>query len=128
MNIFDKYRKLIIEIVESNKKKLNIKNTDNYKGVTVETPPVKFNYDLSCNISLVLAKTNNLNPNTLAKELGNLFEKNLDGIEKIETRGPGFINIKLTNLSIQKIIQEIYRNKESYGTQRITFNSNQIFA
>ena len=124
MNIFDKYRKLIIEIVESNKKKLNIKNTDNYKGVTVETPPVKFNYDLSCNISLVLAKTNNLNPNTLAKELGNLFEKNLDGIEKIETLGPGFINIKLTNLSIQKIIQEIYRNKESYGSSQSNKNYN----
>ena len=115
MNIFDKYRKLIIEIVESNKKKFNIKYTDDYKGVTVETPPIKFNYDLSCNISLVLAKSNNLNPNFLAKELGSLLKKNLDGIKKIEIFGPGFINIKLTDLSIQEIIQEIFRKKESFG-------------
>ena len=44
-------------------------NTPNYifktvplKNINLEVPPVEFNCDLSCNISLVLAKSNKLNP------------------------------------------------------------------
>ena len=56
MNIFEKLKKDIIDTVEQNKKNLNIKLNDNYKGVVVETPPKEIKYDLSCNIALVLAK------------------------------------------------------------------------
>ena len=37
----------------------------------------KFNFDLSCNASLVLGKSNNLNPQSLAKQLKNLFENEI---------------------------------------------------
>ena len=66
------------------------------KGIVVESPPIEFDFDLSCNISLVLGKINKLNPRDLGNEIKELILKNLDDFEKIEIAGPGFLNFKFT--------------------------------
>ena len=48
-------------------------NLDNLKNVNLEVPPDHFNFDLSTNISLVLAKNNKLNPSDLAKNIKELL-------------------------------------------------------
>ena len=69
MNIFEHYLSEIKDCVLRHKKNLDLINLDNLKSVNLEVPPEKFNFDLSCNISLVLAKTNKLNPKDLAIKL-----------------------------------------------------------
>mgnify|MGYP007000059998 len=62
MNIFDHYQKKILSIVKKNKDKLNLKKLDNFKGVVLESPPDNFDFDISSNLALILAKLNGLNP------------------------------------------------------------------
>ena len=44
-------------------------NLNYFKGITVESPPSEFNFDLSCNIALVLGQINKINPKNLAEEI-----------------------------------------------------------
>ena len=60
MNIFKVYSNKIINLVDQNKKKLGINEVNKYKGVTVENPPVEFDYDLSSNICLILSNISSL--------------------------------------------------------------------
>ena len=110
MNIFEYYLSKINKLVISHKELLKLKNLDNLRSVNLEVPPEKFNFDLSCNIALVLAKSNKLNPQNLSIELKNLFKKEIKNFDKIEIAGPGFINIKLSKAAIIENINSILKN------------------
>ena len=56
MNIFENYLSKINKIILDNKKYFKFKNIENLNNVNLEVPPEHFNYDLSTNVSLVLAK------------------------------------------------------------------------
>ena len=75
MNIFDNYLSKINEIISDNKKLLKLTTLDNLVNINLEVPPDHHNYDLSSNVSLVLAKTNKLNPMNLASEIKGLLQK-----------------------------------------------------
>ena len=62
MNIFENYLSKINKVILDNKGILNLENLDLLKNVNLEIPPEKFKFDLSTNISLVLAKANRNNP------------------------------------------------------------------
>ena len=62
MNIFEHHLSEIRKIILSEKDSLKLKDIENLKGVNLETPPEQFNFDLSCNIAMVLGKSNNMNP------------------------------------------------------------------
>ena len=49
MNIFVNHFKEIENLVLKNKSHLNLNNIDNLKNVSLEIPPSRFNFDLSCN-------------------------------------------------------------------------------
>ena len=72
MNIFENYLTKINSIITENRDLLDLKNFKNLKSVNLEVPPEKFNYDLSTNVSLVLSKENQKDPNTLANEIKKL--------------------------------------------------------
>ena len=78
MNIFENYLSKINKVIRDNKDSLNLVNLDNLKNVNLEVPPDHFNFDLSTNISLVLAKNNKLNPSDLAKNIKELFLININ--------------------------------------------------
>ena len=118
MNIFKYYLSEIHNLVLNYKDDLNLKNLDNLDNVILEIPPEQFNFDLSCNISLVLAKENKLNPKTLATQLKNLFENQIKNFEKIEIAGPGFLNIKLSKTALIDNINLILNNKKDYGSKK----------
>ena len=109
MNIFNIYASKIIDLIKKNKKILKINEFNNFKGITVENPPEKFDFDLSCNICLILAKINNLNPKELATNFKKIILKEIKDIENIEVAGPGFLNIKLSKKAIQYLITEIFK-------------------
>ena len=56
MNIFENHFKEIENLVLKNKSHLNLNNIDNLKNVSLEIPPSQFNFDLSCNIAMVLGQ------------------------------------------------------------------------
>jgi arginyl-tRNA synthetase len=117
MNIFEHYLSEIKDCVLRHKKNLDLMNLDNLKSVNLEVPPEKFNFDLSCNISLVLGKSNKINPNNLAAQLKMLFENEIKNFEVIEIAGPGFLNIKLSKLAMLKNINLILENNKDYGSK-----------
>ena len=124
MNIFEEYLNLIKKLILKNQKKLKLENLNEFKGVVVEIPPANFDYDLSSNVCLILAKSNNIDPKNLAKEVEVLMKKYDDEFAKIEIAGPGFLNLKLTNNALMKNINKILANKETYGKKNSNNNYN----
>ncbi len=123
MNIFEYYLLKINEIILDNKSNLNLTNLEDLKNVNLEVPPEHINFDLSSNICLVLSKANKTNPNQLANKIKTLLLKNIKHFEIVEVAGPGFLNIKLSGEGLAKNINEIFKNKESYGSKK----SNEIY-
>jgi arginyl-tRNA synthetase len=115
MNIFEDYLKEITALIIKNKKFLGLNDLNEFQGVTVEIPPVDYNFDLSCNISLVLGKVNKTNPKELANKIKDLIVKNLNDFDNVEIAGPGFINFKLTHKAIISIINKILKNRKTFG-------------
>ena len=118
MNIFENYLSKINKIILDKQKILKLKILENIDNVNLEVPPNHFNYDLSTNIALVLAKSNKLNPNNLAKDIRDLLLKNINHFEQIDIAGPGFLNIKLSKDGFVVNINDILKNKDSYGSKR----------
>ena len=118
MNIFEYYLSEINKKILSHKDDLKLKDLSNLKNINLEVPPEQFNYDLSCNVSLVLGKSNHLNPKNLAIELKNLFEKKIDHFIKVDIAGPGFLNIKLSKTAMIKNINLILENSNIYGSKK----------
>ena len=124
MNIFEYYLSEIHNLVLNHKDDLELENIESLKNITLEVPPEKFNCDLSCNVSLVLAKPNKLIPKNLAIKLKDLFKVNIDHFDSVEIAEPGFLNIKLSNRAIIKNINSILENNKTYGssTMNETYN------
>ena len=83
MNIFENYLSKINKIILDNKNILKLSILEKLENINLEVPPSHFNYDLSTNISLVLAKSNNLNTINLAKDIKDLLLKNINHFEAI---------------------------------------------
>ena len=118
MNIFENYLSKINKVILDNKNNLKLTNMENLENINLEVPPNHFNYDLSSNVSLVLAKTNKLNPINLAEDIKDLLLKNISHFEKIDIAGPGFLNIKLSKNGFIDNIKDIFKNKDNYGSKK----------
>jgi arginyl-tRNA synthetase len=118
MNIFEHHLSEIKKIILSEKDSLNLESIDDLKGVNLELPPEQFNFDLSCNIAMVLGKKNNINPNTLALKLKNIFLSKINNFSEIDVAGPGFLNIKLSKFTLINNINSILNNHKVYGSNK----------
>ncbi len=118
MNIFEYYLIEINNLVLNNKDDLKLKNLENLENINLEVPPEQFNFDLSCNISMVLAKSNNINPRELAINLKKLFENKIVNFDNVEIAGPGFLNIKLSKIAMINNINLILENNQTYGSKK----------
>ena len=97
MNIFEYYLKEIQYLVLNNKKYLKLEKIDNLKSINLEVPPDQFNFDLSCNIAMVLGKTNKVNPKDLAEKLKKIL------LEKIAIT----INVKEKDNFVSNFIEYV---------------------
>ena len=118
MNIFDYHLAEIKDQVLLKKNSLKLDQIDNLSGVNLEVPPEQFNFDLSCNIAMVLGKKNKLNPKSLALELKKIFLKKINSFSEIEIAGPGFMNIRLSKSALLKNINSILKNGKIYGSAK----------
>ena len=130
MNIFEHHLSEIKKTILSERDSLNLKNIDNLKGVNLEIPPEQFNFDLSCNIALVLGKKNKINPKTLALKLKDIFLNKILNFSVIDIADPGFLNIKLSKSALLNNINLILKNNiygssmanESYNIEFVSAN------
>ena len=83
------------------------------KKITLEPPKNLDHGDMSTNISMLLSKYLKLKPIEVANKLID-YIKNFPGVEKVEVAGPGFINIKLTNVTWNNCIQNILLNEQRW--------------
>ncbi len=118
MNIFEYHLEEIKNLILSNKDILKLDHIDKLKGVNLEVPPEKFNFDLSCNIAMVLGKENKINPKTLALKLKEIFLKKIKNFSEIEIAGPGFLNIKLSKKALRNNINSILKSNKGYGSTK----------
>ena len=117
MNIFEYHLSEIRKIILSEKVSLKLEVIENLQGVNLEIPPEQFNFDLSCNIAMVLGKKNNINPKTLALKLKDIFIAKINNFSEIEIAGPGFLNIKLSKSALINNINAILNNN-TYGSSK----------
>ena len=118
MNIFEHHLGEITKIILSKKNILKIDKIENLKGVNLEVPPEQFNFDLSCNIAMVLGKKNKISPNILANKLKDIFLSEIKNFSEVEIAGPGFLNIKLSNQALINNINLILKNNKNYGSSK----------
>ena len=118
MNIFENYLSKINKVILDNKKNLKLNILENLHNVNLEVPPEHYNYDLSSNVSLVLAKLNKINPINLANNIKSLLLAKIKDFEIIDIAGPGFLNIKLSKEGLIGNINDIFKNKDTYGSKK----------
>ena len=94
----------------------------NLDDIMVEVPKNRDNGDFSSNIAMQLAKTLKDNPRNIAEKIVDEISKNTNEIEKVETAGPGFINIYLNNEYVFSGISEIIKKEDNYGSSNIGNN------
>ncbi len=116
MNIFEIYLNKIQDLILVNSKILKIEKNISFLGTLVETPPQKINFDLSSNIALVLAKKTKQSPIVLAETLKKIMLDNLDDFSEISVAKPGFINFRFSTKTYQKLIINILKISNKYGS------------
>ena len=118
MNIFEYHLTEIKNLILLKKNNLKLDYIDNFKGVNLEVPPEQFNFDLSCNIAMVLGKKNKIDSKSLALKLKDIFLDKINNFSQVEIAGPGFLNIKLSQSALLKNINSILYNSEVYGSHK----------
>jgi len=116
MNIFEIYKKKIQDLIIVNCKELGIDPKVNFEGVVFEIPPQKFNFDLSTNIALVVAKKIKQPPVKLANLIKDILIKDFDDFSEVVIAGPGFINFRFNSKMYQKLILDILKSNKKYGS------------
>ena len=116
MNIFEEYKDKIISIIKKAEKDKMLILSDNLNSVNVDSTPPKIDFDVSTNVSMVLAKPNNKSPNDLAIILIDLFKKEDKNIEEISFAKPGFINIKFNKDYWSNFTNKLIDSPNNYGS------------
>ncbi len=118
MNIFDLYLEKIKKILLDLSKYSNLVLPENLDGITVETPPQKFDSDISTNVAMFLSKINNKSPSELSEILIEKIKKQDELIENIVFAKPGFINITFKPIFWTKFVEEIINNSKTFGVNQ----------
>ncbi len=116
MNIFEEYKNKIITIINNAEKNKLIILPENLNSINVDSTPPKIDYDISTNVSMVLAKPNNKSPDALAKILIELLKNEDKNIDVISFAKPGFINIKFSKDYWTSFANKLIHLTDNYGS------------
>ena len=116
MNIFEEYKNKIISIIKKAAKDKLLTLPENLNGVNVDSTPPKIDFDISTNVSMVLAKINSKSPNDLAQILIKLLKNEDKNIDEITFAKPGFINIKFNNDYWNNFVNKLITSPHNYGS------------
>ncbi len=86
--------------------------------IAFETPNNPEHGSLSCNIAMRLTKILKKNPRQIAEEIVNTIYYNRKYVNNIEIAGPGFINIRFSNMFYTDSLKQILLLGENYGKSK----------
>jgi len=86
----------------------------NQRQIVIDRPKLIEHGDFSTNISLVLSKILKKSPRDIAQLILDELPKT-DHFDRIEIAGAGFLNFFLSSFSHQTIINQVIKEKNSYG-------------
>jgi arginyl-tRNA synthetase len=90
--------------------------TENLK-FSVEIPPKGIDADFAVNVAMLIAKKIKTNPCSVAQEIIDIIVKEIpELIEKAETAGAGFINLRVKNEVLYEELLTILKEKDRYGS------------
>lgn len=81
---------------------------------SLEYPTDMAHGDLASNVAMVAAKESKSNPRALAEQIA-LELGHIDGVQKIEIAGPGFINFTYAPSVFGECVREVKENPEAWG-------------
>ena len=115
MNIYKIYLDHLIRLIFKFKSenKIDFDENEILKKLTLEPPKNSEHGDMSTNLSMLLSKYFKLKPIEVANKLIDYIAK-FPGVEKVEVAGPGFVNIKLSNVTWNDCIQNILLNEQRW--------------
>ena len=116
MNIFSIYLEKIKEFLIDLEKHEQIKLSDNLNNLTIELTPKDLQGDISCNVALILSKTNNKKPKDIAAFLKTKLIIKFSEFKNIFIAEPGFLNIEFKDDFWQKFLSDLLNLKEKYGS------------
>ena len=108
MNVFNKLRNDVISAT-----KQIIEDKDVLDAASIEIPKDKLNGDLSCNIAMIIASKQNVNPKEVANKIKELLSHHAY-IASIEVAGPGFINFTIRADYWHNSIKEILSDDKDF--------------
>ena len=118
MNLFETYTEVIKSKIIKHSDDFNLTGKIDLKNIIVENPPEQFNYDLSSNAALVMAKLINENPRKIAERLKKILQNEIKDFSNIDIAGPGFLNFQISIKTWNKIIASIIKKKKKYGSKK----------
>ena len=118
MNLFEFYTEVIKNKIIKHSDDFNLTDKIDLKNIIVENPPEQFNYDLSSNAALVMAKLINENPRKIAERLKKILQNEIKDFSNIDIAGPGFLNFQISIKTWNKIIASIIKKKKKYGSKK----------
>ncbi|HVU79758.1 MAG TPA: arginine--tRNA ligase [Candidatus Paceibacterota bacterium] len=83
----------------------------------VERPGAMEHGDYATNAALAAGKFLKKNPKEVAEGLAQSLEGKIDGVKKIETAGPGFVNFTLAGMKVKDVVHEAH--SPEWGTNAL---------
>jgi arginyl-tRNA synthetase len=121
MNIFNKLKQEIIDIIIQLKSENIIKFADNISAITIDSSKNPAHGDIATNAAMVLAKNNTIKPQDLAAIIATRMAK-IKYVISTDIAGAGFINIKLDNQIWYEVVESILKSGTHYGDSNIGDN------
>lgn len=84
-------------------------------NIVIEIPKDKSHGDYSTNVAMQLTRILKNNPRKIAEGIMDALDKDAADIESCEIAGPGFINFKIKNTSLAKIIETVLAQGDDFG-------------
>jgi arginyl-tRNA synthetase len=114
MNVFHFFKGVIIAVVQDLEHEGKLPGGLDLSRITVDCPKEKSQGHMATNAAMILAKPSGHSPRVLADMIGESLKRHGD-VEKVETAGPGFINIFLKPEFWQYRLVDILKAGLSYG-------------
>ncbi|MBL7045650.1 MAG: arginine--tRNA ligase, partial [Parcubacteria group bacterium] len=88
------------------------------EDILLEHPADMAHGDYSTNVAMVVAKSEKKNPKDIAEEVVRYIVQNkhkLDGVERVEVAGAGFVNFYLTNEFFVGGVKDVLKERGNFG-------------
>jgi arginyl-tRNA synthetase len=101
--------------------KQSLPSVETVPAILIDVPADKAHGELTCNIALQLSRLLKKSPMVIAQELLPQLQQNLSNhslkntFSKIEVKNPGFINFYFAPGGFYGILQEVLKERDSYG-------------